>query len=234
MCEIPKRAPMGHSTPRPQDNSRDQHIHSELLEDNHIDALHTLGVHPIHNQFWQYPLCNVYRLWQSDELHQLLLGLVKDLLYWLFKYLKARNVKDQFHNRFTLVPQYPGLQHFSKPFDSLKSGTWQGKEICGMIRTLAVNCAPILVCSTDEGKTAAETASHEMVMGAVWALCEFSVLVRQQNHWDLLLKALDYALKRFSQNKGIFRKQKMSKSGKAKVDDQFATESHQLRAQKIH
>ena len=69
MCEIPKCEPMGHSTVRPHDRSRDQHIHSEMLEDNNIDALHTLGVLPICNQFWQYPLCNVYRLWQPDELH---------------------------------------------------------------------------------------------------------------------------------------------------------------------
>ena len=98
MCEIPKGAPMGHSSFRPLDNSTDQHIYSELLEDNNIDALHTLGVHPIRNQFWQFPLCNVYRLWQPDELHQLLLGLVKDLLHWLLKYLKARHIKDQFDN----------------------------------------------------------------------------------------------------------------------------------------
>jgi len=63
LCEIPKGAPMGHSTFRPLDNSRDQHIRLELLEDNNIDALHTLGVHPIRNQFWQFPLCYVYRLW---------------------------------------------------------------------------------------------------------------------------------------------------------------------------
>jgi len=124
MCEIPKGAPMGHSTLRPLDNSRDQHVYSELLEDNHIDALDTLGVHPICNQFWQYPLCNVHRLWEPDELHQLLLGLVKDLLHWLLKYWNGRNVKDQFDNRFTSVPRYPDLQHFHKPFDALKSGTW--------------------------------------------------------------------------------------------------------------
>jgi len=234
MCEIPKGAPMGHSTFRPLDNSRDQHIYLELLEDTHIDALHTLGVHPIRNQFWQYPLCNVYRLWQPDELHQLLLGLVKDLLHWLLQYLKARNLKDQFDNRFTSVPRYPGLQHFSKPFDSLKCGTWQGKEIHGMIRTLAVNCTPILVCSTDYRKTAAETASDEMIMGAVRALCEFSLLVSQQNHSDLSLKALDNALKRVHKKKGAFRDQKMSKSAKANVDDLLAKESRLLREQKIH
>jgi hypothetical protein len=36
-------------------------------------------------------------------------------LHWLLKYLKARNVKNQFDNWFTSVPQYPGLQHFTKP-----------------------------------------------------------------------------------------------------------------------
>jgi len=112
-------------------------------------------------------------------------------LDWLLKYLKARQVKDQFDNRFTLVPQYPSLQHFSKPFDSFKSDTWQGSEIRGMIGTLAVNCPPILFCSQDDGETAAETSSDEMVMGAVLALCEFSLLVRQQSRSALFCKAID-------------------------------------------
>ena len=103
-----------------------------------------------------------------------------------------------------------------------------------MIRTLAVNCAPILVCSKDDRKTTAETASDEMVMGAVRALCEFSLLVSQQNPSDLSLNALDNALKCFYQKKGIFREQQMSKSVKAKVDNLLARESHLLREQKIH
>jgi len=103
-----------------------------------------------------------------------------------------------------------------------------------MIRTLAVNCAPILDCSKDDGKMAAETTSDEMVMGTVWALCEFSLLVNQQNHSDLSLTALDDALKQLYKKKGAFQEQKMSKSAKAKVDEQLARESHQLREQRIH
>jgi ElaB/YqjD/DUF883 family membrane-anchored ribosome-binding protein len=103
-----------------------------------------------------------------------------------------------------------------------------------MITILAVNCAPILVCSTDDRKTAAETASDEMVMGAVWVLREFSLHVSQQNHSDLFLKALDDPLKQFYQKKGIFCKQKISKSAKAKVDDVLAKESYQLHEQKSH
>jgi hypothetical protein len=75
-----------------------------LLHKSNINVLHTLGVHRIHNQFWQYPLCNVYYLWQPDELLQPLIDLVKYLLHWLLKYLQVRNVKDQLHNQFTSLP----------------------------------------------------------------------------------------------------------------------------------
>jgi hypothetical protein len=68
-----------------------------------------------------------------------------------------------------------------------------------MIRTLAVNRAPILDCSKDDGKTAAENAFDEMVRGEVRALCAFSLLVSQTNHSELSLKALVDGLKRFYQ-----------------------------------
>jgi len=89
MCAIPRGAPMGHSSLRPLDNPPDQDFSSERLDETKHDVLHTHGVHVIRNQFWQYPLCNVYWLQLPDELHQLLLGLVKDLLHCLLRYLKA-------------------------------------------------------------------------------------------------------------------------------------------------
>jgi len=73
-----------------------------------------------------------------------------------------------------------------------------------------------------------------MVVGAVWALCEFSLLVSEQNHFDLSLAAQDDELKRFLKKKGAFREQKMSKSVKTKVDELLERESHHLQVQKIH
>jgi len=116
----------------------------------------------------------------------------------------------------------------------MKSSSRPGKEILGVLRTLSVNCAPLLDCSKDDGKTAAETTSDEMVMGAVRVLCEFSLLFSQQTHSDPSITALDDALKRLYMKKGAFRDQKMLKSVKAKLDEHLATESHQLREQKIH
>jgi len=103
-----------------------------------------------------------------------------------------------------------------------------------MIRTLEVNCAAIHDSSQDAGKTAAETGSDLIVMESVRVLCEFSLLVSQQHHSNLSLKALDNALKRFHQKQGIFQDQKMSKSAKANVDELLATESHLLRKQNIY
>jgi DNA-binding LacI/PurR family transcriptional regulator len=116
----------------------------------------------------------------------------------------------------------------------LKSGTLQGNKIRGKIRTVAVNCAPILVCTKNVGKTAVEIATNEMVLGAMQVLCEFSLLVSQQNHSDLSLTALDDAPNQFSQKKGIFGEQKMSKPVKANVNSLLATEAQQLREQMIH
>jgi len=95
------------------------------------------------------------------------------------------------------VPQHAGFQHFAKPFDSLSSGTWQGNDISGTVRTLPVNYPPSLCLLQDDRKTAAANASNGMVMGAVLLLCEFSQLVNQLNHTNLSLTALDNAQKLF-------------------------------------
>jgi hypothetical protein len=62
MCEIAQGELMGHSYFQPPDHSRDHQIYLEPLENNDIDAQHTLEVCPNPNQFCQYPLRNVYRL----------------------------------------------------------------------------------------------------------------------------------------------------------------------------
>jgi len=104
MCEIPKGAPMRYLTFRSLDHSEDWHVYTTFLKETRIDALHTHGVHPTCNQFWHYPLYDVYQLWLPDELHQLLLSQVQDLLHFLHKFLEVKNIKDQFDNQFTFVP----------------------------------------------------------------------------------------------------------------------------------
>ena len=88
-----------------------------------MDEFKAANLRPIANSFWDYSLCDVYRLWQPDTLYQLYPGIVKDLYKWVEEYMKMRGLKAEFDARFTSVPHYPNLLRFSKPFDALKNGT---------------------------------------------------------------------------------------------------------------
>jgi hypothetical protein len=73
-----------------------------------------------------------------------------------------------------------------------------------MIRTLAVSCTLIYHSPEEDMKTAVDTASDEIVMGAVWASSEFSLYVSQQNHSNVSLTALDNVLTRCAKPRAVF------------------------------
>ena len=85
--------------------------------------------------------------------------------------MKPRNAEDKFENRLAQVPVYSDLHESSEHIDLLKSSSGQGNEIWGMMRTQPGNCTPILAGSKDDGKTAAETDSDEIVTWEVRSLC---------------------------------------------------------------
>jgi len=85
----------------------------------------------------------------------------------------------------------------------------------------------------DVGYCAADKAADNQVMWVLCVLCKFSLLHSQQNNSDLSINVLDNALKWFYYKQGAFQWQKMSKTAKAKVDQQLATESHQLRKHRL-
>lgn len=225
---------MGRSNCWALNNSLDQYVRWEQQDETNINVLHNLPIHPIRNQFWRIRLCTGYYFRQGDELDQLLLCLVRDLLHRLLKYLKARHVQDQFDNRLISVLWYRGLQHLFKPYVWTKTSPWQGVEIQDMIRTQAVHWALILNCFKDDRRPPAKTASIEMVLEEVRALCEWSLLDSQQDQTDLSLTAVVDTMNTFSKNKGAFRHQNMLKSAKTKVNKQLARNSWQLREQTIH
>jgi hypothetical protein len=73
-----------------------------------------------------------------------------------------------------------------------------------MIRTHAVNCTVIHVWNKDDRKTVAQSSSDRMVMGLLCVLCEVSLNVSQQNHFNISGNILANTLKQFYMKKGIF------------------------------
>lgn len=104
--------------------------------------------------------------------------------------------------------------------------------ISGMIRTPVEICAETLVRLKDNGKTAAETANDEIVIGALYVLSEFFRLVSQQYHSKQLLP-YNMLYQSNVPRRRAFLRTGMLKSAKAKANTLLATEFHQLRERHI-
>ena len=104
-----------------------------------------------------------------------------------------QGMKEEFDARFTSVPHYPNMLHFSKPFEALKNSTWQGKEIREMVRSLGAVYAPLLSSDMPE-KTPLEWASEIEVMKTIQALVKFALLSWLRAHSLISLKYLVEAL----------------------------------------
>ena len=85
VCEVPKGPAMGHNKQTRNYIFPCRAEYQERLDDC-MDELKAVNIPPIANPFCDYPLCDVYRLWQADTLHQLYLGIVKDLFEWVTEY----------------------------------------------------------------------------------------------------------------------------------------------------
>ena len=141
MCEISKPE-MGHETGPKIGKKRDAVHYQQLLGRDAEDELEALNVRPTNNRLWDYPLCDVYRLWQPDTLHQFYLGLAKTTIEWLMQYLERHGLMNRFNKRFKSIPPYPEFYPFRKAYNEVSK--WQGKEIRMILRFLVPAIGPLL------------------------------------------------------------------------------------------
>jgi hypothetical protein len=65
------------------------------------------------------------------------------------------------------------MLHFSKTCDVLKNGSWHGKDIRAMLRSLSAVCAP-LISNDVAGETIPEIAADTEIMNTIRVLMKFS------------------------------------------------------------
>ena len=214
VCEIPAKE-MGHANFKPKrqydpnnpqycsHRERKKEVYQEMIERKADPAAWAaVGMRPgFCNPLWKYPLCDIYRLWQPDELHVFFIGLVKTLIgEWLIPFCAARDYERRFHRRFQRVPRYPNLKRFKKAFHEVQSGSWQGKEMRMMARFLNLVVGPMFynevkmlrstlrkIPTLSQNSEQAEKARRrleelESASKTVRALCEAVLLVGQRSH----------------------------------------------------
>ena len=199
-CEIPLKE-MGHvqvksrsyDPQKPYEHwpLRKRTIYEEMLERKaEKGEFRELGIVKARNKLWDYPLCDVYKLWQPDELHVLFIGLVKTLLGdWLIPLLQTKDYYHRFNKRFKAVPRYPQLKRFKKLFHDVQSGSWQGKEMRMMARFLLLVTAPILHQEWKRHKTTAAKFGSKAARSSIQRV-QADSRIRELEHITQCIRAL--------------------------------------------
>src|SRR5690554_2804261 len=148
-CEIPI-AKTGHEKPVDRQHTlRDQDDIRKLVNTNSAHSVQILdekNLFPVPNIFWKLPMCNAYRLWQPDILHQVWIGVSATMMGWLTKWLKKHKLLARFNDRWKLQAKLPNLQNFTKTYEGVKQ--WTGKERRHMMLILVPVFIPLLVGPT--------------------------------------------------------------------------------------
>ena len=201
-CEIPIEE-TGHENHRDRRQTiRDQEEIRKLVDINDDSALQTLdnkNVFPVPNVFWKLPMCNAYRLWQPDVLHQVWIGVSATMMGWITKWLKKHKLLARFNTRWKLKAKFPYLLNFTKNHDAVRQ--WTGKERRQMMRILVPVLIPLLVGSNGR--------PHNPVFGnvlrCVQAFTRFSLGCTQRSHSEESLLDLELNLNDFYRHKSVFR-----------------------------
>lgn len=127
-------------------------------------------VDPIFNDFYDYPLCNLYKLWQLDWSHQFMLGLFKHLIIWIIVFLRKEGLLARFNRQFKKITNYPGFSPFKKSYEEVSQ--WKGKEMRTMLWFLVVCLAPLRITQTKNR----QNVHCAKVMKSTRAMCEFMII----------------------------------------------------------
>ena len=163
-------------------------------EDSHAfhAACRKSGLKPIYHPFWQrLPLTNIFISITPDVLHQLLQGIMKQLLTWLTN--SAVFGATEINARCKGLPPSHHITLFPKGITSLSRVS--GKEHKAM-------CCFLLGLITDIPLPGGQVPLR--VIRATRALLDFTFLAQFPSHTTATLCRLEEALKQFHDNKDVF------------------------------
>ena len=103
-----------------------------------VSYLEERGVRLIEGTFWTTKSVDGSTIASPDMLHTIYLGILDHLMKWLIPFLKDHKRLSLFDAIWSVVPAYPALLRFNKPYSIVSQ--WQGKEM----RTLGRILLPVL------------------------------------------------------------------------------------------
>ena len=147
--------------------------------------------------FWSMESTSCSTVASPDMLHTVYLGILDHLMKWIIPFLKDHKRIARFDAIWSIVPAYPALLRFNKPYTAVSQR--QGKEMRALGRVLL----PVFA-ATLSNPSAAEKNKFKDAILAVKAIIYFHLMAQYRSHTDATLQYMDDYLADFHRHKDAF------------------------------
>ena len=189
-----------------------------------ITDLVAVGLKALFNGLWTLPRTQPSEVHKPDLLHNVYLGLLKNLLDWVTAFLKQHQRLDSFDEIWRSMPPYPGFTPPRKAFREVFQR--QGKEMRMFGRIVL---AALVIALREPSPSQRYLFNH--ALECVRYLIDFHLMAQYRSHTADTLTYLDDYLRPFHEKKEVFLEFQQSKTTKRKAEahdkqlkDQYAEE----------
>jgi len=165
------------------------------------------------DEFAGFDQVNPADLDKPDLLHNIYLGLYKDMMEWLEGFLKKHKRQQAFDDAWKQIAPYPGL---SVPKKAYCEGTqWQGNEMCNLARWISA-----VLVSALRNLDSSQYHDFKRALKCVTPLVDFYLIGRYRSHKPDTLVYIERYLQTFQGTKDMFLEFRTSKATRAEPNCQ--------------
>ena len=190
-----------------------------------VSYLEEKGVRFNEGAFWTTKSVDGSMIASPDILHTVYLGILDHLMKWLIPFLKDHKRHALFDAIWSVVPAYPALLRFNKPYSAVSQ--WQGKEM----RTLGRILLPVLSATLFNPSVGEKKRFHDAIR-CVKGIIYFHLMAQYRSHTDATLQYMNDYLADFHRHKEVFlqyRAGKITKRAAASSGAAFAAQLKEAR-----
>jgi hypothetical protein len=155
------------------------------------------SVKTLFNGFWGMLRVNAYDFNKPDILHNIHLGMLKQMMEWVQAFLKKHNRLEEFDKAWASIAPYSELAVPNKVYRAITQ--WQGKEMRNLRLVVLVALAVAL-----RNLEVAVRGEFTKALKRVRGLIDFHIMAQSGSHTTSTLNCMENYLEDFNKYKDIF------------------------------
>ncbi|KAF8430740.1 hypothetical protein BGX38DRAFT_1083510, partial [Terfezia claveryi] len=160
-------------------------------------------VKPIQNALWTLPIVRPPSIVRADILHNIHLGVLKNLMEWIQGFLEKHKRLAVFDEIWSRLPPYPGFTPPRKQYRQITM--WSGTEMRGVGRVILGCFTAAMHREKDTSRLGpAAQADVKIAIRAVRALSDFCLIAQYRSHTGETIQYMTKYLQDFHRYRHVF------------------------------